>query len=41
VIDAVRREDHPELLADFRDFGLHALRGREGKIRLWGRAVER
>jgi PAS domain S-box-containing protein len=41
VIDAVRRENHPELLADFEDFGLHTLRGREGKIRLWGRAVER
>jgi class 3 adenylate cyclase len=41
VIDAVRREYHPELLADFEDFGLHSLRGREGKIRLWGRAVER
>jgi PAS domain S-box-containing protein len=41
VIDAVRREKHPELLADFEDFGLHALRGREGKIRLWGCAVER
>jgi PAS domain S-box-containing protein len=41
VIDAVRRENHPELLADFEDFGLHALRGREGTIRLWGRAVER
>jgi class 3 adenylate cyclase len=41
VIDAVKREDNPEILADFQDFGLHALRGREGKIRLWGRAVER
>jgi PAS domain S-box-containing protein len=41
VIDAVKRENHPELLADFQDFGLHVLRGREGKIRLWGRAVER
>jgi PAS domain S-box-containing protein len=41
VIDAVRRENHPELLAGFEDFGLHSLRGREGKVRLWGRAVER
>jgi PAS domain S-box-containing protein len=41
VIDAVRREKHPEILADFVDFGEHALRGHKGLIRLWGRAVEK
>lgn len=41
VIDAVRRENHPEVLHDFVDFGEHALRGQNGLIRLWGRAVEK
>jgi adenylate cyclase len=41
VMDAVRRENNPDVLEGFVDFGEHALRGREGLIRLWGRAVER
>jgi PAS domain S-box-containing protein len=41
VMDAVRRENHPEVLAEFVDFGEHALRGHEGLVRLWGRAVEK
>jgi PAS domain S-box-containing protein len=41
VLDAVRRENQSEVLGDFVDFGEHALRGRDGLIRLWGRAVER
>jgi adenylate cyclase len=41
VIDAVRRENHPEVLQDLVDFGEHALRGQNGLIRLWGRAVEK
>jgi adenylate cyclase len=41
VLDAVRREDHPEVLEGFIDFGERRLRGHEGLIRLWGRAVER
>jgi hypothetical protein len=41
VLDAVRRENHPEVLEGFLDFGERRLRGHEGLIRLWGRAVER
>jgi hypothetical protein len=40
-MDAVHRENNPDVLEGFVDFGEHALRGREGLIRLWGRAVER
>jgi PAS domain S-box-containing protein len=42
--DAVMRAAHGEgpapLLAEYRDFGEHELRGRSGKIRLWGREAE-
>lgn len=41
VIEAARREGGGEILAVFEDFGLHALRGRDGRIRLWGSAAER
>jgi class 3 adenylate cyclase/PAS domain-containing protein len=40
VIEAVRREGGTAILAPFEDFGLHALRGRAGRIRLWGCAAE-
>lgn len=40
TVAAVRQEGREELLAGFRDMGLHTLRGREGAIRLWGRAAE-
>jgi adenylate cyclase len=41
VIEAVRREGGAASLAEFEDFGVQALRGREGQIRLWGCAAER
>jgi PAS domain S-box-containing protein len=40
TLAAVRQEGRHDLLAGFRDMGLHSLRGREGAIRLWGRAAE-
>jgi adenylate cyclase len=40
VIDAVRGEGGEQQLCEFRDLGEHPLRGREGKIRLWGRQAE-
>ena len=41
VIEAARREGGGAVVAAFEDFGLHALRGRDGRIRLWGSAAER
>ena len=41
VIDAVKAEKNEIELEGFMDFGLHGLRGREGLVHLWGRAVER
>ncbi|HEX7199350.1 MAG TPA: adenylate/guanylate cyclase domain-containing protein, partial [Dongiaceae bacterium] len=41
VIEAVRREGGAASLAEFVDFGTQALRGREGRVRLWGCAAER
>jgi PAS domain S-box-containing protein len=42
--DAIVRAAHGEglapLLAEYRDFGEHELRGRSGTIRLWGREAE-
>lgn len=40
VISATKREAGDALLGGFRDLGEHGLRGREGKIRLWGRRAE-
>ena len=40
TVAAARQEGGQDLLAGFRDMGLHTLRGREGAIRLWGRAAE-
>ena len=40
VIEAVRREGSESMLGEFRDFGEHPLRGREGSIRLWGCQAE-
>jgi PAS domain S-box-containing protein len=40
IVEAARREASPPLLAEFRDLGEHELRGRTGKIRLWGREAE-
>jgi PAS domain S-box-containing protein len=40
VIEAVRREGQGDSLAEFRDFGRHALRGRQGEMALWGCAAE-
>jgi hypothetical protein len=41
VIEAVRREGGGAGLAEFEDLGVHVLRGREGRVRLWGCAAER
>jgi adenylate cyclase len=41
VIEAARREGSGAVVAAFEDFGLHALRGRDGRIRLWGSAAEK
>lgn len=41
VIEAARREGGGAVVAAFEDFGLHALRGRDGRIRLWGSAAEK
>jgi PAS domain S-box-containing protein len=41
VIEAARREAGKEAVSEFDDRGEHALRGREGTVRLWGRAAER
>jgi hypothetical protein len=41
VIEAVRREGGAASLAEFEDFGTQALRGRDGRVRLWGCAAER
>jgi PAS domain S-box-containing protein len=41
VMDAVRAENHAEVLEGFVDFGERALRGHEGLMRLWGCAVEK
>ena len=41
VIEAVRREGGAASLAEFDDLGPHTLRGREGRVRLWGCAAER
>jgi PAS domain S-box-containing protein len=40
IVQAADREGSPPLLAEFRDLGEHELRGRTGKIRLWGREAE-
>jgi PAS domain S-box-containing protein len=36
VIEVVRREGGEECLAGFQDLGSHAIRGREGVLKLWG-----
>jgi len=41
VIEAVRKEGHGADLADWRNYGQHALRGRKGRIGLWGCAAEK
>ncbi len=40
VIEAVRREGGGAQLAGFEDAGLHALRGRQGSLKLWRRTAE-
>jgi PAS domain S-box-containing protein len=40
VVDAVEAEEGSLALGEFRDLGEHSLRGREGRIRLWGRQAE-
>ncbi|MEA2778643.1 MAG: adenylate cyclase [Rhodospirillaceae bacterium] len=40
VIQAVRSEGGEEMISEFRDAGIHALRGRQGMVRLWGRRAE-
>jgi PAS domain S-box-containing protein len=41
VVEAAKRERGENAAAEFQDMGLHTVRGRGGKIRLWGRAAER
>jgi adenylate cyclase len=41
VVEAAKREGAPDAAAGFRDMGFHRVRGRGGKVRLWGRAAER
>jgi class 3 adenylate cyclase len=40
VIGAAKREGGKQAMEGFRNLGPHALRGRGGTIRLWGRAAE-
>jgi adenylate cyclase len=40
TLRAAQGEGPAALLAEFRDFGEHELRGRSGTIRLWGREAE-
>jgi class 3 adenylate cyclase/PAS domain-containing protein len=41
VINAARAEAGEDAVKEFTDMGEHELRGRGGKIRLWGRAAEK